>query len=123
MFHIHHNIKVVPKILMMVVEMILLAIAILVVEIMPVIGVVGDRLYYVSYSSSGHACDGVCNNERKVEGCGIQYFWQHNIQSLNFEIINRGNFGGFSSGSCAQGGKSDNDSFNSMGGHGSGRRF
>lgn len=74
MFHIHHNIEVVQKILMMVVEMILLAIAILVVEIMPVIGVVGDRLYYVSYSSSGHACDGVCNNERKVEGCGIQYF-------------------------------------------------
>lgn len=74
MFHIYHNIKVVPKILMMVVEMILLAIAILVVEIMPVIGVVGDRLYYVSYSSSGHDCDGVYNNERKVEGCGIQYF-------------------------------------------------
>lgn len=74
MFHIHHNIEVVQKILMMVVEMILLAIAILVVEIMPVIGVVGDRLYYVSYSSSGHTCDGVCNNERKVEGCRIQYF-------------------------------------------------
>lgn len=56
---------------MMVVEMILLAIAALVVEIMSVIGAVGDRLYCDSYSSSGHACDGVYNNERKVEGCGI----------------------------------------------------
>lgn len=47
----------------------------------------------------------------------------HNIQSLNFGILNRGNFGGFSSGSCAQGGKADNGNFNRMGAYSSGRRF
>lgn len=74
MFHIHHTFKVVLKTLMVVVEMVLLAIAIFVVEIMPVIGIVGDRLHCDSYSSSGQACDAVCNNERKIEGCGIHYF-------------------------------------------------
>ena len=47
----------------------------------------------------------------------------HNIQSLNFGIINRENLGGSSSGSCAQEGKADNGSFNSMVGYGICRRF
>lgn len=123
MFHIHHNIKVALKTLMVVVEMVLLAIAILVVDIMPVIGVLGDKLYCDIYSSSGHACEKVCNNERRLKVVESSTSDNHNIQSLNFGIINRRNFGGFSSGSCAQRGKVDNGNFNSMGGYSSGRRL
>lgn len=122
MFHIHHNIKVALKSLMVVVEMVLLAIAILVVDIMPVI-VVGDKLYCDIYSSSGHACEGVCSNERGLKVVESSTSDNHNIQSLNFGIINRRNFGGFSSGSCAQRGEVDNGNFSSMGEYSSSRRF
>lgn len=79
MFHIHHNIKVALKTLMVVVEMVLLAIAILVVDIMPVIVVVGDKLYCDIYSSSGHACEGVCNNERSLKVVESSTSDNHNI--------------------------------------------